>query len=163
FVDCRHPVVDGYGGELFAMAGEKRLRADDESACSQFDHLCEDTFEVTFAAGIEDMELQPKGVSCRQHLTCVGLRKIGRGWVDKERHDVRRGRSSCSNSSIFGVTSWTIWVAPLMLPPGPGRRRLATRPGWIGSEPTSNTIGMVVVAAFAATAAGVLVAAITDT
>src|SRR5262249_43730441 len=69
FVDCRHPVVDGYGGELFAMAGEKRLRADDESACSQFDHLCEDTFEVTFAAGIEDMELQPKGVSCRQHLT----------------------------------------------------------------------------------------------
>jgi len=71
------------------------------------------------------------------------------------------GRSSCSNSSIFGVTSWTSWVAPVMLPPG--RLRLATRPSWIGSEPISNTIGMVVVAAFAATAAGVLVAAITDT
>ena len=38
--------------------------------------------------------------------------------------------------------------------------RLATRPSWIGSEPISNTIGMVVVAAFAASAAGVVVAAI---
>src|SRR5262249_26138122 len=152
FVDCRHPVVDGYGGELFAMAGEKRLRAHDESACSQIDHLCQDTLEVTFAAGIEDMEVQPKGVSCRQHLTCVGLRKIGRGWVDKERHDVRRGRSSCSNSSIFGVTSWTSWVAPVMLPPG--RRRLATRPSWIGSEPTSNPSGVGVGPAFAADAHG---------
>src|SRR5262245_24615527 len=74
------------------MAGEKRLGTDHEAACSQFDQPCEDTIEVTFAAGIEDMELQPKGVSCRQHLTCVGLRKSGRGWVDKERHDVRRGK-----------------------------------------------------------------------
>ena len=28
------------------------------------------------------------------------------------------GRSSCSNSSIFGVTSWANWVTPVMLPPG---------------------------------------------
>jgi hypothetical protein len=36
-----------------------------------------------------------------------------------------------------------------------GRLRLATRPIWTGSEPVVNTIGMVVVAAFAARAADV--------
>jgi len=74
------------------MAGEKRLGPDHESACSQFDQPCKDTIEVTFAAGSEDMELQPKAMGRRQHLTCVGLRKSGRGRVDKERHDVRRGK-----------------------------------------------------------------------
>ena len=74
------------------MAGEKRLGADHESARSQFDQLCEDTIEVMFAAGIEDMEFQPKGMGCRQHLTCVDLRKSGIGRVDEQRHDVRRGK-----------------------------------------------------------------------
>jgi hypothetical protein len=40
---------------------------------------------------------------------------------------------------------------PVILPPG--RLRLATRPAWTGSAPITNTIGMVVVAAFAASAA----------
>jgi hypothetical protein len=48
---------------------------------------------------------------------------------------------------IGGPSPETNWVAPVMLPPG--RLRLATRPSWIGSEPISNTIGMVVVAAYA--------------
>ena len=48
----------------------------------------------------------------------------------------------------------------MMLPPG--RLRLATNPGAIGSPPIANTIVIVVVAAFAANAAGVpLMAAIT--
>ena len=49
-----------------------------------------------------------------------------------------------------------------MLPPG--RLRLVTSPGAIGSPPIANTIGIVVVAAFAANAAGVpLIAATTAT
>src|SRR5215471_6396998 len=49
-----------------------------------------------------------------------------------------------------------------MLPPG--RLRLATNPGAIGSPPIANTMGVVVVAAFAASAAGVpLIAAVTAT
>jgi hypothetical protein len=40
---------------------------------------------------------------------------------------------------------------PVTLPPG--RFRLATRPSWTGSAAVSNTIGTVVVAAFAAFAA----------
>jgi len=45
-------------------------------------------------------------------------------------------------------------VAPVTLPPG--RLRLATRPRSTGSVPEEKTIGMVAVAAFAATAAAVL-------
>src|SRR5258708_27152253 len=69
------------------------------------------------------------------------------------------GSSSCSNSSRFGAISRLVWVTPVTLPPG--RFRLATRPSWTGSAAVSNTIGMVVVASFAASAAGVLVAAMT--
>ena len=43
-------------------------------------------------------------------------------------------------------------VAPVTLPPG--RLRLATRPCWTGSPPVTKTMGIVVVAAFAASAAG---------
>ena len=71
------------------------------------------------------------------------------------------GTNSCSSSSRFGATSTVNWVTPVTLPPG--RFRLATRPSWTGSPPISKTIGMVVVAAFAASAAGVVVAAITVT
>ena len=71
------------------------------------------------------------------------------------------GINSCSNCSRFGAISTFVWVTPVTLPPG--RLRLATRPIWMGSAPVSKTIGMVVVAAFAASAAGVLVAAITAT
>ena len=71
------------------------------------------------------------------------------------------GTSSCSSSSRFGAISSFNWVTPVMLPPG--RLRLATRPSLIGSPPVSKMIGMVVVAAFAASAAGVEVAAITAT
>jgi len=43
-------------------------------------------------------------------------------------------------------------LAPVMLPPG--RFRLATTPNSTGSLPIEKTIGIVVVAAFAASAAG---------
>ena len=71
------------------------------------------------------------------------------------------GSSSCSNSSLFGVDSSDVWVMPVTLPPG--RLRLATSPIWTGSAAVSKTIGIVVVDAFAASAAGVPYVAITAT
>src|SRR5262249_4805332 len=67
------------------------------------------------------------------------------------------GTSSCSNSSRFGATSTLIMVVPVALPPG--RLRLVTSPARIGSAAVAKTMGMVVVAVFAASAAGVVVAA----
>jgi hypothetical protein len=66
------------------------------------------------------------------------------------------GTNSCSSSTRFGATSAFKLVTPVTLPPG--RFRLATKPSLIGSPPISKAMGMVAVAAFAATAAGVVVA-----
>ena len=60
------------------------------------------------------------------------------------------GTSSCSSSSRFCPTSTFKLVTPVMLPPG--RFRLATRPISTGSLPVTKTIGIVVVADFAASA-----------
>jgi hypothetical protein len=88
-------------------------------------------------------------------------RQSQRAGRDQQRHDACLS-SSCSNSSRFGAISKFVWVTPVTSPPG--RFRLATRPpSWTGSAAVSNTIGTVMVAAFAANAAGVLVAAMTAT
>jgi hypothetical protein len=58
----------------------------------------------------------------------------------------------CNSSSRFGPSSVFKLVAPVRLPPG--RLRLATRLNSTGSLPIEKTIGIVVVAAFAASAAG---------
>ena len=75
---------------MFGPAREECAGANHEPARSQLDQLCKDSIEVTFGAGIQDMELQPEGTGCRLHLLGVDLGKSGFGWVDEERHDARR-------------------------------------------------------------------------
>ena len=70
-VDRRHRVAERQRGELFAPAREECIGADHEPARSQLDQLCEDSIEVTFGAGIQDMELQPEGTSrCLHAPSC---------------------------------------------------------------------------------------------
>jgi hypothetical protein len=64
---------------------------------------------------------------------------------------VALGISSCSNSSLFEPREPVRKLTPVTLPPG--RLRLATRPSLTGSLPVANTIGTVMVVAFAASAA----------
>ena len=64
------------------------------------------------------------------------------------------GMSSVTSCNRFAITSPLMLVMPVMLPPG--RARLATRPSLTGSSPTPKTIGIVVVAALAASAAAPL-------
>jgi hypothetical protein len=63
------------------------------------------------------------------------------------------GTSSVSTSTCFAPNSTASEVAPVMLPPG--RLRLVTSPTATGSPEVTNTIGMVAVAALAASAGGV--------
>jgi hypothetical protein len=63
------------------------------------------------------------------------------------------GMSSCSISSCFGPSFASKLVTPIMLPPG--WARLATNPVSTGSAPLWKTTGIVVVADFAAIAAGI--------
>jgi len=67
------------------------------------------------------------------------------------------GSNACSTSNRFGTISTFKLVTPVRFPPG--RFRLSTNPTLIGSTATANTIGIVVVAALAATAPGVPLAA----
>ena len=64
------------------------------------------------------------------------------------------GRNSRKSPSCFAPSSTEMKLTPVTLPPG--RLRLATRPTLTGSPPVTKTIGTVVVAALAASAAGVL-------
>ena len=77
-------------GKLFAMADEKRATTDNETACFQLHQLCEDFIEVAFAAGIQDMDLQPHGAGGRRNRARRGFRNSGLGRIDKERHDAGR-------------------------------------------------------------------------
>ena len=64
------------------------------------------------------------------------------------------GTRLCRSPSRLAATSARKKLMPVALPPG--RARLATRPILTGSAPTPKTIGIVVVAALAASAAGLL-------
>ena len=60
------------------------------------------------------------------------------------------GTSSCASCNRFGPNSTANVTTPVRLPPG--RFRLETRPAATGSAPIEKTMGIVVVAAFAASA-----------
>src|SRR5262249_22021195 len=91
FVDRWDRVTDGKRGELFAAGGEKRIGADDEAACPQFDQSCEDRIEVALGAGIQDVEPQAEGAGRRLQGSCIYLGKSGIGRVDEVRNGARRG------------------------------------------------------------------------
>src|SRR6516162_8860949 len=71
------------------------------------------------------------------------------------------GNSSRKSSKRFGPSILSKKNTPVRLPPG--RLTLSTRPVLTGSAPVENTIGMVLVATFAADAAGASKATITAT
>src|SRR5262249_44046651 len=71
------------------------------------------------------------------------------------------GTKSCRSRSRFAANSTASQLMPVRLPPG--RARLATRPSLPGSSPTPNTIGIVVVAALAASEGTLPAVAITAT
>src|SRR5262249_28746767 len=116
--------------------------------------------DLAICTGSHDNELQPKRTHSRLDVPQLSLaiRKIR---IHQHRDDVGTGTSSRSSPSRFDASSAIRLLTPVTLPPG--RFKLATRPNLIGSFPVVNTIGTVEVAAFAASAAGVVVAANTVT
>jgi hypothetical protein len=73
---------------------------------------------------------------------------------------VTRGAISLSSSSHFGLTPYSKFMNPVMLPPG--RERLSTKPAATGSETSTNTIGTVRVAGCNAATIGVAAARMTS-
>ena len=108
-------------------------------------------YQVAFGARMQDVELEPELAGRRlrvfERASALGLVGLTRSPMM-----VAAGTNSRRSSSRFGATSAFKVVTPVRLPPG--RFRLPTRPSLTGSKPTKNTIGIVLVAALAAIAAG---------
>src|SRR3954471_1571535 len=77
---------------------------------------------------------------------------VGFAGLDSNATTVRDGFISLSNSTHFAPSTVVNEAIPVTFPPG--RLRLATRPKATGSLTEVNTIGIIVVAALAASAAG---------
>src|ERR1017187_2596364 len=77
--------------ELFEPANEECTSADHESARPRLNQLCEGCVEVTIGADIEDLKLQPEGVSRCLELIRLGLGKNGIGRIDQQGHDTSSG------------------------------------------------------------------------
>jgi hypothetical protein len=69
------------------------------------------------------------------------------------------GTASLTSSNRFAPSTFMKLVMPVTLPPG--RLKLATSPTLTGSSPITKTTGIVPVAAFAASAAGKVIVAMT--
>ena len=141
-------------GELFAPASEECIGADHERACSQLDQGCEDRIEVAFGARMQDMELQPEGAGRRLQVSRLGLGNSGIGRVDEQGNDGRRGDQLVQQFQP---------LRPYLHVQDGHAREVAARSVQAGDKseprpgrpPIAKTIGIVVVAAFAASAAGV--------
>jgi ABC transporter substrate binding protein len=87
--DRAHRVADRQCGELFAPANEECIGADHERTGPQLGQGCKDRIEITFGAGMQDMELQSEGAGRRLYLSRLG-RGTGTGRVDEQGHDGSR-------------------------------------------------------------------------
>ena len=128
--------------------------ADNERAGAQLDKGCEGRVEIALGAGMQNMELQPEGARRRLRASresgsaiagFAGLTRGARWWP--------MGSSSCSNSSRFAATSrfrarhaGDVAARPVEA----GDKAKLT-----GSAAGPKTIGIVVVAALAASAEAV--------
>jgi hypothetical protein len=136
---------------LLTVGGKEGVRRDDESAGAKFAQPCRHGVEVSIAIGVEHIEPHSQR-ACRslqvsQFESAVGLVGLRRTAIT-----VAVGTASCKISNRFGVTCTFKLVTPVMLPPG--RFSVCTNPVAMGSAPISNTMGIVVVTDFAASAAG---------
>ena len=142
------------------MTKEKRISADDERIGPLSNEHRKDIVEIALGGGAQDIELECKRGCGLLHLLDLhsGIRIVR---VYQQTHRSDFGHEIAQQFQPFCTQGHRQEVAPVTFPPG--RLRLTTSPVSTGSLPIANTIGMVAVAAFAASAAGIGLANSTDT
>src|SRR5215813_9336981 len=135
------------------MAVEERIVRDKKCSGLQLGESCERDVDLTFSASVQDMNClaSTRAADCTSLDTVSAAGLVG---LTRTANTEVVGNSSCTSSSRFGPISSTNEATPVRLPPG--RFRLATNPSATGSAPVTKTIGIVLVAAWAARTAGVL-------
>jgi hypothetical protein len=139
---------------LCISAVEEWLRTHDEPLGTKLSKPRERRFDLAFLAGLKNVELKSERPRCRLHLRQQRPRDARTGRVDGQSHDSRVRDQLVQEFQPLRVYSTFNDVTPVMLPPG--RLRLGTSPAATGSAPVSKTIGIVVVAAFTASAPAIL-------
>src|SRR5262245_59806244 len=152
-IDRRQRVAVCERGELIAPSGHEWIGDDDKCVGPPLGEGGEGRGDFGCGTGIDNVQLLPdvraaSSSSRNRSATSGNLVFTSAATV------IAWGTSSCSNPSRFASSSLTKKKTPVTLPPG--RLRLATRPSFTGSVPLPKTIGIVVVAALAATAARLL-------
>ena len=146
--------------QLLKPSVEKQVWHHDQCASLTLDHGREGCLKIGFSASCQHLQASPESVGRRFGLRCIS-RDVRIAGVNKQRDRLAEGSSSRRSSKRFGPRILVKTLTPVRLPPG--RLKLSTRPVLTGSAPVTNTIGMVLVAAFAAADAGASRATITAT
>ena len=71
-VDRGQRMANCQRSELFAVSTEEVVGTDDQRACAELGQLLEHRIEITIAACIHNMQLQPERLSCRLRETRNG-------------------------------------------------------------------------------------------
>ena len=137
-------------GQAFPIRGQERAGADKQRAGPALDKGCKGGLDFAVAADIKNDELLPDRLRRGLHVFSLRLGRRVPGLTSMP-IVVALGTSWRSSSSRFAPNTAAKKLTPVTLPPG--RFMLATRPSLTGSPPLTNTIGIVEVAALAASAA----------
>ena len=138
-------MASGQGNEFFPLAIEECVICDKKCACLLGNKHCKGRFEITFAAGSNDVNLQSEAIGRSIHISRGRLSR-GVVGVANSATTMDEATSSCSKLSRFGQSEALITVTAVVLPPG--RLRLATRPSSTGSPAVAKTTGIAEMAAF---------------
>src|SRR6516164_3323312 len=134
--------------ELSALVDEECVNAHQKRARPLLNERHESRVEFIFFCGTQDMNFpKARAAAC---ACLVSVSAFGLSGLLSTEIAAACGTSSCSNSICLATRSALNRLTPVTLPPG--RLKLATRPSLTGSPPVAKRIGMVAVAAFAASA-----------
>src|SRR5262249_24443638 len=137
-------------GQLIPPGAEDGFGSDEKRVRPLPNESCEGQIDLANCAGLLDLDLQSHGTSSRFHLSQYDLR-VGIGRIDKHGHPGGCGHQLAQKCQPFAASSAARKLTPVTLPLG--RARLATMPALTGSSPTWETMGIIVVADLAASAA----------
>src|SRR5262249_24880308 len=110
-------------------------------------HRCKGGTKFPLVCAFQNKESPSDGLTGLLHSAQFGFQfRLIR--ISEQEMTEAFGTNSWSSPSCLATRSTVVKVTPVTLPPG--RLRLATKPVLTGSLPVTNTIGIVMLAAFAA-------------
>src|SRR5262249_30431073 len=137
--------------KALAPTGEEWVGTDEKRISPSLDKRREDLIEVVFSDRAQDTELSPRAsaAACASRVCGSATGLVG---LTSSAINSALGNSSRISCILFCANTVLTIQMSVVFPPG--RLKLATKPNLIGSAPVTKTMGIVAVAALAASTAG---------